>query len=58
MNIDDRWDRLRQSHEALAASIRLLSLEIRELRASVMRDSEKIQALLRVAEHRERRIFH
>jgi archaellum component FlaC len=70
MTIDERLDRLVDRHEALAQSVELLSIETRELRASITQetenirelrvaiseDAENIRALARIAEIHERRL--
>ena len=65
MTIDERLDRLTDRHEALAQSVELLLVAVRETSDSVRklvdvtnRDAEDIRALARIAESHERRITH
>lgn len=65
MTIDERLDRLTDRHEALAQSVELLLVAVRETSDSVRklvdvtnRDAEDIRTLARIAESHERRITH
>ncbi len=63
MTIDERLDRLAERHEALAQSVELLLISVRETTENVNklvevtnRDAVDIRALVRIAESHERRI--
>ena len=70
MTFEERMERLAARHEALAQTVELIAIEIRELRAAQEKndgrvermisaieiDAENIRALARIAESHERRL--
>jgi len=49
MTIDERLDKLVERHEALAESVELLTLDVVELRASVVENTQHIRVLSEIA---------
>jgi hypothetical protein len=65
MTIDERLDRLTERTEAIAESLELVVLQVRDVGEQVRalgtyihQDAENIRALARVAEIHERRLTH
>ena len=56
MTTDERLDRLVERHEALTATVELLTRDIDSLRETARQDGENVRALARIAEIHERRL--
>jgi methyl-accepting chemotaxis protein len=58
MTVDERIERLTERTQAIAESLELVVIQVRELGHSIDKDAENIRALARIAEIHEHRLTH
>jgi len=58
MTVDERIERLTERTQAIAESLELVVIQVRELGHSIGMDAENIRALARIAEIHEHRLTH